>query len=42
MWHHLRKRQKYLVGIGIKFIRVTNEESLGNPNKGFQKNRYVN
>jgi very-short-patch-repair endonuclease len=30
-------RQKYLEKFGIKFIRITNEEFLGNPNKAFGK-----
>ena len=30
-------RQKYLEKYGIKFIRITNEEFLGNPNKAFDK-----
>lgn len=30
-------RQKYLEKFGIKFIRITNEEFLGNPNKAFSK-----
>ena len=30
-------RQKYLEEFGIKFIRITNEEFLGNPNKAFSK-----
>lgn len=32
-----RARQKYLEEFGIKFIRITNEEFLGNPNKAFSK-----
>ena len=32
-----RARQKYLEKFGIKFIRITNEEFLGNPNKAFSK-----
>jgi len=31
------KRQKYLEEFGIKFIRIKNEEFLGNPNKAFDK-----
>lgn len=31
------KRQKYLESFGITFIRITNEEFLGNPNMAFQK-----
>jgi very-short-patch-repair endonuclease len=31
------ERQKYLEKFGIKFIRVKNEEFLGNPNKAFQR-----
>jgi very-short-patch-repair endonuclease len=30
-------RQRYLEKFGIKFIRITNEEFLGNPNKAFGK-----
>lgn len=30
-------RQKYLEAFGIKFIRIKNEEFLGNPNKAFSK-----
>lgn len=30
-------RQTYLESFGIKFIRITNEEFLGNPNKAFKK-----
>jgi len=30
-------RQKYLEAFGIKFIRITNEEFLSNPNKAFSK-----
>lgn len=30
-------RQRYLEKFGIKFIRITNEEFLGNPNKAFKK-----
>jgi hypothetical protein len=33
----LRKRQDYLGGFGVKFIRITDEEFLGNPKKAFQK-----
>ena len=32
-----RARQKYLEKFGIKFIRITNEEFLGNPNKAFSR-----
>ena len=31
------KRQKYLEDYGIEFIRITNDEFLGNPNKAFGK-----
>ncbi|MGD8305746.1 MAG: endonuclease domain-containing protein [Ignavibacteria bacterium] len=31
------KRQKYLENFGIKFVRITNEEFLGNPNKAFAR-----
>jgi len=31
------QRQKYLESFGIKFVRITNEEFLGNPNKAFAK-----
>jgi very-short-patch-repair endonuclease len=31
------KRQKYLETFRIKFVRVTNEEFLGNPDKAFRK-----
>ena len=30
-------RQKYLEEFGIQFIRIKNEEYLGNPNKAFSK-----
>ena len=30
-------RQKYLEKFGITFVRITNEEFLGNPNKAFIK-----
>src|SRR4030066_1745140 len=30
-------RQKYLEKFGIKFIRIKNEEFLGNPNKAFDR-----
>jgi len=30
-------RQKYLEAFGIKFIRIKNEEFLGNPNKAINK-----
>jgi very-short-patch-repair endonuclease len=32
-----KARQKYLEKFVIKFIRITNEEFLGNPNKAFLK-----
>jgi very-short-patch-repair endonuclease len=32
-----RARQQYLEAFGIKFIRIKNEEFLGNPNKAFSK-----
>ena len=32
-----KERQKYLEAFGIKFIRIKNEEFLGNPNKAFLK-----
>lgn len=32
-----KARQKYLEEFGIKFIRIKNEEFLGNPNKAFSK-----
>lgn len=32
-----KARQKYLEAFGIKFIRIKNEEFLGNPNKAFSK-----
>ncbi len=32
-----KARQKYLEEFGIKFIRIKNEEFLGNPNKAFNK-----
>ncbi|MBI5729704.1 MAG: DUF559 domain-containing protein [Ignavibacteriales bacterium] len=32
-----KERQKYLEDFGIGFIRITNEELLGNPNKSFEK-----
>jgi very-short-patch-repair endonuclease len=32
-----KARQKYLEAFGIKFIRIKNEEFLGNPNKAFGK-----
>ena len=32
-----KARQKYLEAFGIKFVRIKNEEFLGNPNKAFQK-----
>jgi len=30
-------RQKYLEKFGIQFVRIKNEEYLGNPNKAFNK-----
>lgn len=30
-------RQKYIEKFGIRFVRITNEEFLSNPNKAFQK-----
>jgi len=32
-----KKRQEYLEQFGIKFLRITNEELLGNANKTFEK-----
>ena len=32
-----KARQKYLEKFGINFIRIKNEEFLGNPNKAFSK-----
>jgi very-short-patch-repair endonuclease len=32
-----KARQKYLEAFGIKFIRIKNEEFLGNPNKAFDR-----
>ena len=32
-----KARQKYLEAFGIKFIRIKNEEFLGNPNKAFNR-----
>lgn len=32
-----KARQKYLEAFGIKFVRIKNEEFLGNPNKAFDK-----
>jgi very-short-patch-repair endonuclease len=32
-----KARQKYLEAFGIKFVRIKNEEFLGNPNKAFSK-----
>ena len=32
-----KKRQSYIESFGIRFVRITNEEFLGNPNKAFQK-----
>lgn len=34
---HDEKRQEKLEQYGITFIRITNEELLGNPNKAFDK-----
>ena len=34
-------RQKYLEKFGITFVRITNEELLGNPNKAFKKIEYA-
>jgi len=31
------KKQEYLETFGIKFLRLTNEEIEGNPNKAFEK-----
>ncbi len=31
------KRQKYLETFGIKFVRIKNDELLGNPNKAFER-----
>lgn len=31
------KRQKYIENFGITFIRITNDEFLGNPNKAFDR-----
>lgn len=33
---HDEVRQKHIEQFGIKFIRIKNEELLGNPNKAFQ------
>ena len=32
-----KKRQDYIEKFGITFIRITNKELLGNPNKAFAK-----
>ena len=32
-----KARQEYLENFGIIFIRITNKELLGNPNKAFEK-----
>ena len=32
-----KARQKYLEVFGIKFVRITNEEFLSNPNKAFNR-----
>ena len=32
-----KARQEYLENFGITFIRITNDELLGNPNKAFEK-----
>ena len=34
---HDEKRQEKLEQFGITFVRITNEELLGNPNKAFAK-----
>jgi len=34
---HDEKRQAKLEQFGITFVRITNEELLGNPNKAFEK-----
>ena len=34
---HDAKRQKYLETFGITFVRIKNEEFLGNPDKAFRK-----
>ena len=31
------ERQKYLESYGLKFLRIKNEELLGNPNKAFER-----
>ncbi len=31
------ERQRYIKQYGIKFLRITNEELIGNPNKAFDK-----
>ena len=36
-----KARQKYLEEFGIKFIRITNDEFLGNPNKAFMRIEYL-
>ena len=30
-------RQRYLEGFGVKFVRIKNEELMGNANKAFEK-----
>lgn len=32
-----KKRQKYIESFGISFVRISNEEFMGNPNKAFKK-----
>ncbi len=32
-----KNRQEYLENFGVTFIRIKNEELLGNPNKAFEK-----
>ena len=32
-----KKREEYIKKFGIKFIRITDDELLGNPNKAFKK-----
>ena len=32
-----KTRQKHIEQFGIEFIRITNEELLGNPNEAFEK-----
>ncbi|MBI1931278.1 MAG: endonuclease domain-containing protein [Ignavibacteriales bacterium] len=34
---HDEVRQKYLESFGVKFIRITNDDYLGNPNKTFDR-----